>query len=390
MPSTLRFLARALARPQLETATVTGPVVVGEKWSVTINGKTVSFTAATTVVADVVAGLVAALNDSTIPEFAEVTWEADSPDVLGTGPDDDSFTMTVSTDSAGGGFSTTTTTSYTGPDNYADVINWSTGSLPVTGDTVVLDVEGTWIRNGFAQSGVTLAAIYTSGVDIKIGRPRVNANGYTDYRPLALSTGCTLTRIGGGDGPGSSLIRINYGSVQNTTEVQKLGNSVEEGVPAACFVGTHASNVFDVNAKYVGLGYFADEVATALTLSVSEAGGVLCGPGVTLGTVVSNGEATIRSATGTALKVYGGTTRVYGSGTHALVDVYGGVCKYMSAGTASAVKVGPGQVDCADDNSARTFTATTLRAGGTINDPNHTVTHGSITPDVNVKQLTAA
>lgn len=51
-------------------------VQVGDVFTVTINGKAISYTAAAATVADVVSGLVALLAASTVPEFLEVTWTA--------------------------------------------------------------------------------------------------------------------------------------------------------------------------------------------------------------------------------------------------------------------------------------------------------------------------
>jgi len=56
-----------------------GSVIIGAVFSVVMNGKTVSYTAAAATVADVVNGLVAAMNATTAPaEFREVLWAANA------------------------------------------------------------------------------------------------------------------------------------------------------------------------------------------------------------------------------------------------------------------------------------------------------------------------
>jgi hypothetical protein len=51
---------------------------IGDTFTVTVNNKSVTYTAAAATVADVVSGLQALLAASTIPEFLEVSWTADS------------------------------------------------------------------------------------------------------------------------------------------------------------------------------------------------------------------------------------------------------------------------------------------------------------------------
>src|SRR5690349_63936 len=61
-------------------------VQVGDVFTVTINGKAISYAAAAATAAAVVTGLQALLAASTIPEFQEATWTAggDSEYIVGT------------------------------------------------------------------------------------------------------------------------------------------------------------------------------------------------------------------------------------------------------------------------------------------------------------------
>ena len=70
----ISWLARALARAQVDTLTPGGTIEVGDIFIVTINGKSISYSATGTTVASVCTGLHALLAASTIPEFVEITW----------------------------------------------------------------------------------------------------------------------------------------------------------------------------------------------------------------------------------------------------------------------------------------------------------------------------
>src|SRR3990172_6434893 len=110
---------------QVETITVTAPVLIGETWTVTINGKNVTITATAATVANVTALLIIALNASTFPEFTELTWtNPTTSTVVGTGdvagvP----HTITVSTNSATGTIARVTTTSATGRHWWSNTVN---------------------------------------------------------------------------------------------------------------------------------------------------------------------------------------------------------------------------------------------------------------------------
>src|SRR4029078_2123555 len=78
-------------------------VLIGDSFTVTCNGKSVTYVALANTVADVVAGLVAAISASTIPEFAEMLPSAAS---------DNSY-LTLTAVTAGVPFVVTTSTTNT-------------------------------------------------------------------------------------------------------------------------------------------------------------------------------------------------------------------------------------------------------------------------------------
>src|ERR1044072_3073891 len=136
-------------------------------YKVTINGRTVSQigtggTATTTATA-----FATALNASTIPEFAEITWSSSTSHVIGTC--DTAGKTFVCTSSVSGGTGTfgsfSDTTSNDGPEaltanNCKDASSGVRG-LPVNSDTFTLETLGSDLKYGLdALSGVTLAAYY--------------------------------------------------------------------------------------------------------------------------------------------------------------------------------------------------------------------------------------
>jgi hypothetical protein len=390
--ATNRFLGRAKARANVATVQVTA-YDAATTYSLTVNGKSVTTIAAGSVNATATA-LAAAWNAATEAEFAEQTASANTDTVTLTA-DTEGVPHTV-TSSVSGGAGTigavTTTTAATGPTFWDNVNNWSLGTIPVDTEDVIIDLDGAEILDGLGQSAVNPATFIISGRNITIGRPKVNPLGYTEYRSDYLAIGPVICRIGIGEGPGSGRIKLDFGTDNVTLEVRKTSTPAEDGTMAVQIKGGGATTAIDVGPNaYVGIALHPEETAAATTLTVSPGATVVCGAGFSPATVETAGALTLRKNTSTALTVTGGATTLEGDGTHASIDIKGGVVNYNSSGTATAVTVGPGLVDCSGDASDRTFTTTTLRAGGSINDPQRTITHtNKLAIDATVTQVTAA
>lgn len=388
--ATRRWLGRAAAVAQLETITVDGTIAPGEDFTVTINGKSITFTTTTTTIAHVVAGLVALLNASTYTEFTEITWAADSPDITGLADTAGvPFTVSVSTDSSAGTIGTVTTTAATGPNHWNNAINWDGGAVPANSDAVYIDNSAVSILYGLDQSAVTLASL-TIGKTFTgyIGLPRENSAGYPEYREQYLKVSATTLTIGGGTGSGSGRIKINLGSNQTDIEVRGSGNSRENGIPAVLLLGTHASNVLDVQSGTVGLAFFGGDVSTLTTLRTATGAKVWCGAGSTLGTVSGSGEVEINAAVTTVTQASGVVT-VNGSGNVGTWTLNGGRAVWRSSGTITTASISA-MLDCSGDASSRTITNCTLKSGGTIADPHRSITYtNGILLDSTVSHISA-
>src|SRR5262249_43097328 len=142
---------------------------------VTIGQKVYNFTAGSTVITTILDNLVAAWNglDATsFPEFSEITASRSASTLVLTN-DVPGRTMTVTLTPLevnfapadlqtieGVGVATTGTvaTAASGPNDWSVAKNWSLGTVPATGDDVIIDIPIP-IFYGLAQSAVTLASL---------------------------------------------------------------------------------------------------------------------------------------------------------------------------------------------------------------------------------------
>jgi trimeric autotransporter adhesin len=392
--STTRWLGRAKAVAQVETISIGGTVVIGDDFDVTINGKTITFTATAGTAANVVAGLVAAMNASDAPtEFAAVTWADATPDITGTADAEGvPFTVSVATDSAAGTIGTTTSTAATGPNHWDNAANWSGGAVPVNGDDVYVDNSAVSILYGLDQAAVTLdslhvAASFTGGGTI--GLPKTNASGYPEYRDDYLAISATVVILGAGSGTGSGRIKLNLGSNQAAIDVRTTGASAEVGLPAVQLLGTHASNTLTVASGSVGVAIGGGEVSTLATVTVSASASVRLGTGCTLTTVTTAGACEME-ASATTLTINGGTATVLGAAAITTLNINAGTCDYQSSGTVGTANVA-GTLDASRDPTSRTFTTTNMKAGGTILDLHDSITFtNGIALDAAVNVVSAA
>ena len=390
--ATQRWLGRALSVAQISTITIGGTIATSDTFTVTINGRSITYTAiGGDGTDDVAAGLQALLDASTVTEFTEATYTVASSVVTATADTAGvPITFAVSKSSASGTISLATPTAATGPNHWDDDENWSTGSAPVNSDDVYIDNSAVSILYGLDQSAVTLTSL-TIGASFTgtVGLPKTNASGYPEYRDDYLQIGATTVKAGTGEGSGASRIKINFGSVQTGVEIQSTGSSEEFGIPAVLIIGTHASNTIDVVAGSVGVAVFGGESATVATLTHAQAADVLCGAGCTLTTVAGTGQITINSAA-TTITQSAGLVTVIGSGAVTTLTLKSGQCTYRSSGTITTATIG-GVLDCSQDSTARTITNCTLRRGGQILDPHSTITYtNGIGLDGQVNNVAAA
>lgn len=364
-------------------------------YKITINSKVVSTLGTGGTAATTAAALQSLLVASTIPEFAEGVWTVLTDTITCTAPNDGTPMTLTSSVSGGAGTigAVSTATSPVSAYDWATASNWSTGAVPINGDTVDLTQSSIPIKFGLAQSGVTLAVMNAdSTFTTSVGLPRYNttarsANGsstpYIEYRPTELAIGITALNVGQGTGAGCTMFNVNFGSVQNATTVYRAGTSSQQGQPTIQLRGTHASNSLIVLAGSVGWAFTAGQVGTLATLKLgyetqqqSDAS-VVVGAGSTLSscTATQNGGNLQFSSNLSALTMNSGTATGFLTATVSTLDVEGGTYYHQSTGTITTGTIGSnGTMDFSQDPRGRTITNLTVDGGGELNDPNKTCT----------------
>jgi len=401
--ATRQWLGDALAVANVQTLTVGGTWVNGDKITLTINGKDIVITVGNDITTTQVALLVAEAWNGTpitdpaastgttgdlIPEYNEITASASSAVVTLTHDTQGvPFTLAQSEDSTLGTITgPAATTAATGPNHWDEADNWSGSAVPVATDDVIFDSGSVPVKYGLAQSAVTLASLTVEmGYSGFIGLPNLNvdagsSNSYSEYRATELAISATTITIGGGEGNGSGRIKLNTGTVNTTINVFNTGQASETGVPSFIWNSGTATNNVNLLKGNVGVAIFSGDVVTITNLRIgfvsSTIGDVTlrAGSGLTITNVtMGGGTVTLQSAT-TLVDMTDGVLTLL-SGAHAALNIDGGTCLYRSAGTLTQGRVGPdGTIDCSQDPNARTFTNLELLEQSTFKDPNKSVT----------------
>ncbi len=384
---------------QVDTFTVGGTIEVGDEFSVKIGNRTITAVATTTVVDTTVADIITALEGASIyPEFYGLIITNTTATTTGTFtityPAGASYTATASTTESGGGaadlqtFTKVTTTTATGSAWWDNADNWDTGTVPVNTDDVIIANSARSITEGLDQSAVTLTSLkILQSFTGHIGLPEFAATSvgsYEEYRDKYLQIHASDLEIGEGPGTGSGRIRIDNLTTEIDVIVHNTGDRAETNVPSVLWKGTHIANTMTINKGFVGIAFYPGEAAALASLKQTYRTkpktdtDVVVGNGVTQLTTVAKNGGTLQLSTSTTVMVLAGlgTTTVLG-GTHTAVIIYSGTMYYQSSGTITSLTVaGPNSVaDFGRDLRLRTITDTYMFAGGTLLDPEKTITY---------------
>lgn len=149
-----------------------------------------------------------------------------------------------------------------GPNHWDDPLNWTPPGVPEDFDRVRFEIGASDCLYGLDQSEVTLTELeIRSSYTGSIGLPRMNANGYFEYRTQDLTITVPSVLIGHGDGSGSGKIALN--TLEGTTylECRSSGGSSESGVPAVTWRGDNpATEIVVVNGDF-GTAVWSDQTA---------------------------------------------------------------------------------------------------------------------------------
>lgn len=367
------WVAKQKKTAQVNTITPAS-VTVGNTFTVTINGKSVTVTATAATVANVTGLLETALQASTEPEFQEITWNDETTHVSATAvtlgkPFTQTSSSATGSGSAGHSNVTATTTANTSPSDVNDAANWSAGTTPATGEDVYIngDVQTPLLYNLGSLSAQTLASLNIHRNAPQIGLADVDPDGtaYTQYRPLYFAIGATICRIGYGAGNGCGMVKINFGSVQTTTTIYGTGSPIESNRQAVTLKGTHASNVLIQNDGTAGVAVVGGDLSTFATvhLGQSQGGGqptLELGAGCTLTTInQNNGNLQIASAL-TTLNAKAGTTKITRAGAITTINQSGGLVNHLGTGTVGTWSLTGGTADLGDAGPAITVSVCKL------------------------------
>lgn len=400
--TTKYWVGGAVAIEEQWTITVSGTWAEDDTASVTVNNKTLTLTltdATRTSTANVASDIAAMINGdsangdetrsavgSDVGEFATWEAEADGDDVVITGDDDGRpmGTLTVSEGTTGdGALAISKTTSGEGPYTWDVTSNWSSDSVPGSGDDVIFDYRASnGVKYNLDQATVTVDNIYVRDTyKYGIGLPAVNTE--TSSLPYGehLTQYLTLDGVGTGDGlvhvdnPMGSSIKIDAGDTSTTFVVYGTGQSVDNSVPACDLKVNHASAELHVLGGNVGL-CTADGVSgqvSDITIGRGSGAKVTVGENVTAPTVDLSGGSLRSKADHTTINQSGGTLRQI-DGAITTLNLNGGTAKIYSNETIATINMSDGVLDFSVDSRSKTVTNLTMYSQGTIKDPSGVVT----------------
>jgi len=369
------FLGHAPTVAQVDTITVTGVVAIGNTFTVTINGKSVTYTATATTTASVRTGLAAALAASTITEFTELTFAEGvlrvdcTASVAGR-----SHAITVSKAQGTGGtnlhaIGIANVTPNSGPNEFNVASNWSGGAVPGAGDTLIFELSNIDLLYGL-QHCVSTTCRVMSTYSGSIGLPERNPAGYDEYRATHLATAVPVEYAG--TGARAKFYSLGAGAVV----ILNSANRSDPAEPTVCLTGLTTGASLQVYGGDVGVSVFSghssvieDIVATPtngnpLTLEIANTTGLENLTAADGAAVTLKGSVTPSDT----LNIYDGAEVFLPTATTATVLNYGGILH--AGGDVEDYSGSNGStLDLTYRSGAKVINNCTLAAGSTISDP---------------------
>jgi hypothetical protein len=254
--------------------------------------------------------------------------------------------------------------------------NWSTGSVPTTGDTIIFNGTGTAaVTTNLNQSSVVFGPIYIDQANTaQIGT--LSAAGVAAYFQHASANVYIGGQTGQGSPAGSQLILLDSGSTSCTYAIydSAASSAVNVYLPPIQIKGSALT--IDATGGTVAVAARASETATTASLSIAKGAGktvntpsVYLGQGVTVTALTMDFGSLISRVTSTvtAAIVNGGTYTYTGTGAHTALTIgSSGTVYYSGTGTITTLS-NAGQFDRTQDARSVTITNTTLFKGAKFN-----------------------
>lgn len=417
MPTTY-WAPNQTAIAQIETYVFSAPNGVGNTFTATINGRSVTYTSVSGDTAALACtGLFALLSatSNAPPELSEITFTDSTTGTLtatASVPGTPFANVTVNGVAGQGlvlstgnglanGIATTHTRASASPSDVNDAQNWlrvttpapPVRSLPQNLDDVVVSNTSVPMLWNLDRLATTQFNSYTRWQNMEgvIGLPDNNPTGYTEWRATyfrfvgpagSLPAGGLQMVLGfdSGVGSGPGRERYNTGSQQTTLTILASGSAIDDyGVK---FLGVHTQNTFRaLGGVSLGVALLPSEVAT-LTSSTIDSSTFAAGVGLswTAGSTLTmfSGSALLNSAPATLSLSNGAQATIATDGlTWANMSGQGGAAlTFLAGGTITNLTLSTGStLDKSGDARGLTVTNSTIDGDTcSINDPLNSVT----------------
>lgn len=353
----------------------------GYTYTVTCNGKDITYTAAADTIGDVVEGLVAAIQASVEPEFGDFTPTSSSGLLLTGITRGRPFTVAASVST--GTPTVTEVTAATGKNHFDNDDNWEGGSAPSASDDLVFKNNGVSVLYAIEDTTNYASMRFDSTFTGQVGLPAQSSDRYREYRPRFLKLGngssAIAITIGQGSGGQSSRIFIDGNDASLAVSVYSTGSPTDEARPVIIKNFDSASE-FNIFGGSVLLD--ADSSATAASVNITPQDqrqiDVLCESTVACGAVIhSGGRLEVRGGATSIDASDGAQAYFIGVATCPTVKVATGarVVWASSAGiTTDAIVYNGGTLDFSHNAEPKTVTDASVYQGGTWLDPLGVVT----------------
>lgn len=377
------FTGDATPVAQVDDGEITG-YDAATTYTVTINGKTVSTPGTGGTVSTTAVALVALLEASTIPEFAEITWTNPSVGEITATADTAGKPFTAALTVAGGGGTVddfSSTTANDGPEvwsaaNFKDETGDRSVAIPGGGDDVIIEDHAGNILYNLDQSGAggTISLTIRASFTGEIGLPQSNTDGdpYDEYRPRYLDMQSAPIDIGRGGGGGSPKIRLAIVASVSACTVHGMAASSDDLGALEIDGNNNTITLLTVLGGTVDVA--RDDATTGAdvtTLVVDTGATVFVDANCTLTTVSIQGGTLTSDVAMTTLTIEQGIV-THTAGNITTANVLGGALVFANpaALTVATVNMGTGgSIDTNPASAAITFTDTNMVGGQSIADP---------------------
>lgn len=379
------WIGAAQAVAQITTITFSA-YTSGQTYTLTINGKSISYLAVASTSADVWGGLVNAWNASTIPEHVEAIASVSAGVRLTSRTAGTPFTATAS---ATGGITSTVTPTQaaTGPNDFMAAGNFTDNAVPVAGDTFTFRDSAVSVLYNIEQTGIDFSHLaFEASYTGNVGLPATNSGGYPEYRPRRLKLGGGTNSynvvVGLGVGQGSPRILIDANNASVALTCYGTGNANVDSRPLQLF-NTDSSSVLAIYGGVVLIGTTGTGAAASLSIIASQNSSIK--PTVEVQAGVTITAATVQGGRcdnwGTlTTAIVAEQAEVYNYGAIPTVKVSAGGVVYWTGSSNLATKAhiyDKGVLDFSRNNAAKSVAAVDLYDGGKLADPLGVVTYTS-------------